>query len=386
MNKPSVVFYSGRLLPPSETFVRAQAEELSQFTPYYMGSRRVEGLSIPSERTVVVNPGTSLGAGKEAIYKWFGYAPELVRQIQAIAPQLIHAHFGVCAALALPIVRRVKLPLVVTFYGLDATMTDAYARTHSISTRVYLQRRDALKRETDLFIAVSEFIRDRLIAQGFPADKIIAHYYGVDTNRFQPDPRVEREPVVLFVGRLAEKKGCEYLIRAMAKVQVQNEEAELVVIGDGPLRGKLEALAKRELYRYRFLGLQPSETVQQWMNRARLLAAPSVTASSGDSEGLPTVVVEAQSMGLPVVGSIHAGIPQAIVPEETGFLVAERDWQALAAYILRLFEDSDLWQHCSVKAQERMRAEFDLSKQTQKLEQIYSDVVQQVNDKKFLNN
>lgn len=375
MSKPPVIFYSGRLLPPSETFVRAQAERLSQFTPYYVGSRRVEGLSIPPERTVVVNSGSLVGAGKEAIYKWFGYAPELVRHIRAIAPRLIHAHFGVCGALALPIVRRVKLPLIVTFYGLDATMTDEYARTHSISTRVYLQRREALKRETDLLIAVSEFIRDRLIAQGFPADKIIAHYYGVDTDRFQPDPNVEREPIVLFVGRLAEKKGCEYLIRAMAKVEAQNEEAELAIIGDGPRRGELEALAKRELRRYRFLGLQPSETVQQWMNRARLLAAPSVTASTGDSEGLPTVVVEAQSMGLPVVGSIHAGIPQAVVPEETGFLAAERDWQALAAYILRLFDDGDLWQRCSVKARERMRADFDLSKQTQRLEQLYSDVL-----------
>ena len=112
------------------------------------------------------------------------------------------------------------------------------------------------------------------------------------------------------------------------------------------------------------------------MNRSLLLAAPSVTASKGDSEGLPTVVVEAQAMGLPVVGSVHAGIPQAVVHGETGFLAAERDWKSLAEHILRLLQDPMLWQSFSRNGQQRMRNLFDLRQQTQALEGIYKAVLQ----------
>lgn len=371
MFNPKVVFFCGKLLPPSETFIKAQGEGLQQFTPYYVGSRFVKGLPLPSERTLTINQGGVVGNLEEVVFKVSGFAPKLYQQVQQLHPALIHAHFGVCGALALPLMRSLKLPMIVTFYGLDATMKDDYARKESITTRVYLRRREALKREANLFIAVSEFIKEKLIEQGFPADKIIAHYYGVDTEKFTPDPSIPRERVVLFVGRLAEKKGCEYLIQAMAQVQEQMNDVELVIIGDGPLRENLEALAAKSLRRYKFLGLQPSDVVKSWMNRSLLLAVPSVTASTGDSEGLPTVVVEAQSMGLPVVGSIHAGIPQAVAHGETGFLAPERDWKTLAEYILLFLNDRTLWQSCSVNGQQRVRDHFNLSKQTRILEDIY---------------
>jgi len=374
MSNPNVVFFCGRLLPPSETFIKAQGEGLQKFTPYYVGTRLIKGLPLPSERILTVNQGGVLGNLDEVVFKVSGFAPNLYQKVEQLQPALIHAHFGVCGALALPLMRKLKLPMIVTFYGLDATMKDDYARQESISTAVYLQRREELKREATLFIAVSEFIKEKLIEQGFPADKIIAHYYGVDTEKFTPNPAVPRESVVLFVGRLAEKKGCEYLIQAMAQVQEQMSDVKLVIIGDGPLREKLETLAAKSLRNYEFLGLQPSDVVKSWMNRALLLAVPSVTASTGDSEGLPTVVVEAQSMGLPVVGSIHAGIPQAVVHGETGFLAPERDWKTLAEYILQLLKDPTLWQRCSINGQQRVRDSFNLSKQTQILESIYSSV------------
>jgi glycosyltransferase involved in cell wall biosynthesis len=374
---PKVILFSGRLLPSSETFIRAQGEGLHKFTPYYVGSRLVKGLSLPSERTFVVNQGGTLGAAQEILFKFLGSAPKLYQQVQQLNPVLIHAHFGLNGALALPLARTFKLPLVVTFHGSDATTKDEYVRKTSISHRIYFRRREALKREARLFIAVSEFIREKLLEQGFPSDKVVVHSIGVNTEVFQADQSVPREPVVLFVGRLAQKKGCEYLIQAMAKVQAQMPEVELAIVGDGPLRLKLEDLAAKSLKRYKFLGLQPPEVVKSWMNRSLILAAPSVTAPTGDSEGLPTVVVEAQAMGLPVVGSIHAGIPQAVVHGETGFLAAERDWKSLAEYILRLLQHPMLWQSFSRNGQQRMRNLFDLHKQTQALEGIYEAVLQE---------
>jgi glycosyltransferase involved in cell wall biosynthesis len=378
MSKPTVVLFSSLLLPPSQTFVKAQGEQLKQFIPYYVGSRLVKGLALPEERTLVINQGDILGKAEEFLFKCTGFALKLHQEIQQLNPVLIHAQFGLSGALALPLARSLKIPLLVHFRGADATTTVAsQARYTSLNHWVYFRRRETLKREARLFITVSKFIREKLLEQGFPADRVITHYNGVDITQFCPDLQIPREPVVLFVGRLVEKKGCEYLIQAMEKVQAEQPEVELIMIGDGPLRASLEAAAVHRLHRYQFLGTQPAAAVKSWMNRARLLIAPSITSSQGDSEGLPNVVVEAQAMGLPVISTLHAGIPEAVIHEETGFLVAERDAQGLAEYSLRLLRDSSLWQYFSTKGQEHMQLHFNRAKQTQALEKLYKSILDQ---------
>lgn len=376
MPNPVVVLFSSLLLPPSQTFIQAQGEELRQFTPYYVGSRLVEGLSLPPERALVINRGDALGAAQEALFKFSGIAPRLYQQVRQLNPALIHAQFGLSGSLVLPLARSLKVPLIVHFRGADATVKDEYAQRASINHWIYFQRREALKRESRLFITVSKFIKEKLLEQGFPAHKIMVHYHGVDTNIFQADSTVPREPVVLFVGRLTEKKGCEYLIKAMAIVQAKMPEVELVLIGDGPLRQSLEAMANKLLTKYKFLGVQPRAVVQNWMNRSRILAAPSVTASQGDSEGLPNVVVEAQAMQLPVVSTVHAGIPEAVIHGETGFLAPERDYKQLGENMLCLLENAQLWQRFSVAGRDRVQKFFNRRQQTRVLEDIYQTVLQ----------
>jgi len=372
-----IVLFCGRLLPASETFICLQGESLTQFTPYYMGTRMVKGVHLPLERTQAVNQGGILGAATEVAFKIWGRAPQLSQYLTQLRPSLIHAHFGVCGALVLPIATALRLPLIVTFHGLDATMSDHYARRHSISTWVYLRRREVLKQKTQLFICVSEFIKTKLLAQGFPAHKVLVHYIGIDTDVFCPDPSIAREPVVLFVGRLVEKKGCEYLIRAMSQVNLVLPETKLVIIGDGPLRPELETLAAHNLNHYEFLGVQPAAIVRDWMRQSSLLVVPSITSTTGDSEGLPMVVVEAQATGLPVVASRHGGIPEAISHGETGLLVSERDWQDLAQHIQYLFQNPVSWQEISEKGRQQTLNKFNLHKQTQVLEAIYHTVLKQ---------
>lgn len=376
-SKPAVLIYRNNLLPPSETFIQNQAEALQRFTPFYVGSRCVQGLQLPNERTFAVNQGGVIGLAREVSYKLWGLAPAtFVRHLRKLNPVLIHAHFGPDGVMALPLARDLGIPLAVTFHGYDATMQDEYAKASFWSHRVYLRRRQTLKQKARLFVAVSDYIKKNLLEQDFPPDKVVVHHIGVDTETFHPDPSVPREPIVLFVGRLLEKKGCEYLIRAMAKVQAAMQDVELVIIGDGPMKLDLEKLATASLRHYRFLGLQPRQVVQSWMNRALVLGAPSVTAATGESEGMPIVILEAQAMGLPVVSSIHSGIPDVVVHKETGFLASERDWNTLADYILRLLKDKTLWQQFSQKGQERVRTLFNLRSQTKALENLYDAVLQ----------
>jgi colanic acid/amylovoran biosynthesis glycosyltransferase len=152
-------------------------------------------------------------------------------------------------------------------------------------------------------------------------------------------------------------------------------EVEMVVIGDGPLRPTLERLAKETLYRYRFLGTQPPVSVRAWMNRARIFSVPSITAESGDSEAFGLVFAEAQAMELPVVSFASGGVPEAVAHAETGFLMAERDWNSLADHVLLLLENDTLRNKFGAAGRRRVHALFNLRKQVDSLEGIYERVL-----------
>jgi glycosyltransferase involved in cell wall biosynthesis len=277
--------------------------------------------------------------------------------------------------LALPLARALGIPLIVTFHGADATVTDAFARRSSYPHRKYVSERPALQQNARLFIAVSAYIKDKLLAQGFPPERTIVHHIGVDTTFFKMNGAPPREPLVLFVGRLVDKKGCRHLIHAMARVQRSNPRVALVIIGDGPLRPELEALARQCVERCEFLGAQPPETVRHWMQRARVFCVPSVTAPSGDSEGFGMVFAEAQASGVPVVSSLTGGVAEAVAHERTGLLVKEGDEEAIAHSIGRLLSDDALWRQMSTAGHDRVRREFDLHTQTRQLEDIYARVL-----------
>ena len=356
--------------------MRAQADALRKFRSFYVGSRREsKGLSLPPDLTLVVNSGGTKGRVAELAFKAFGHAPAFFHRLQGLHPVLVHAHFGIDATLALPLARFLSIPLVVTFHGYDATITDEAARSSFFSHRRYPARRQALQREGRLFIAVSSFIRDKLLAQGFPPQRIVVHYIGVDVEFFRADASISREPIVLFVGRLVEKKGCAHLIRAMTTVQQAVPSARLVIIGDGPLRQDLERLAQGSLQDFEFLGTQPPEVVRAWMNKVKVFSVPSVTAASGDAEGFGMVFAEAQAMGLPIASFASGGIPEAVAHGETGLLSPERNEQELATAIRQLLTDELLWNRLSEAGVARARRLFDLRAQAALLEDLYTRVL-----------
>ena len=373
--KPNLIIYRNLLLPFSEGFIPNQAESLTRFNPYYVGLRSSKGLQLLSSKVISASDAGWQGILTEASAKLGFFPPSFTRRIRSVNPILIHAHFGPDGLTALPLANLLNIPLVVTFHGHDATIKDQYAKRINYTFRKYVQNREKLQKSGKLFIAVSDFIRAKLIEQGFPESKLVTHYIGIDVDLFSPDGSDEREPIVLFVGRLVEKKGCQYLIQAMSRVQAVLPNAELVVIGDGVLKAELEKLADEQLKRYRFLGVQPPDQVRKWMGRAMVFSVPSITSSNGDSEGLGLVFLEAQAMGTPVVSSRHGGIPEAVEHNLTGFLAGERSSDELAEFILNLFQNKLLWKEFSKNGQVRVRKMFNLKEQTLKLEELYGQVL-----------
>ena len=145
----------------------------------------------------------------------------------------------------------------------------------------------ALKRYAHLFLCVSKHVKQQALALGFPEDKLYVHHIGVDLkNDNAGQARAKTIPCFLWAGWL--RRRASYLIRAMSLVNHVNPQARLVMIGDGPLRNSLELEAARCGVDALFLGAQEHEVVRQWMSEARVLAAPSVRAVNGDSEGRPS--------------------------------------------------------------------------------------------------
>jgi len=351
--KKNVVFYRDRLLPLSETFIKEQGESLGRFTPYYLGARPSDGIALPPQQTMFIGGKGPVGRVQEVLFKGLHFAPGAMRKLRTLSPALVHAHL----------------------HGYDVTVRDEFFNLERRGRR-YMQLRRKLGVTVARFIAVSEFIAGKAREVGFPEDKIQVHYIGVNVEKFRPDPRIVRQALVLFVGRLTEKKGCEYVIRAVGSLQREIKGLKLAIIGDGSLRGHLEQLARTESCDCLFLGAQSPEIVRQWMNQARVCCVPSITAGDGNAEGLPTVVQEAQAMQLPIVGFASAGIPEAVEHGVTGFLAPERDWLMLAKNLKTLFTEDATCRQFSVAARDRVSQRFNLKIQTAHLEDIYDEVTQ----------
>ncbi|TCZ77516.1 glycosyltransferase [Paenibacillus albiflavus] len=372
----SFIVFKDILMYQTDSYLPILAEGLEHFVPLYVGSRKIMNpLPLDEQRVKVLNKGTALGWIREGIFKYFGGAPFFWNSLRKSNPKFIHAHYGFGGVLALPIQKKLKIPMIVTFHGHDATATDESGKQY-FTHRLYVKKRSELQERAALFIAVSNFIKQKMIAQGYPEHKIITHYLGIDVDLFQPDPSIIREPIVLFVGRFVENKGGEYLIRAMECVQQTYPEAKLVLIGDGELREELEEMARHKIHNYQFLGMQTQDVIRKWLNKAKVLCVPSITIASGKSEAFGLVFIEANAMGVPVVSFDTGGIAEAVEHDKTGYLLPEKDWLGLAKYITLLLKDENLWQQLSTQGIQRVSQHFNMTIQKHKLEDIYNQLMQ----------
>jgi glycosyltransferase involved in cell wall biosynthesis len=185
----------------------------------------------------------------------------------------------------------------------------------------------------------------------------------------------QRKPRILFVGRMVEKKGPHILIKAFAEVHRRVSDAELIMIGDGPLLESCRGLADSLQAPVQFLAAVTHARVQEEMVQARVFCLPSVTAESGDAEGLSIAIIEAQAAGVPVVTSARGGEGEAIEHGVTGYGFPEGDVDALSAALIPLLTDGRLTAATSAAARERACNLFDLKKCTALLETFYDQSV-----------
>lgn len=354
----------------SETFIREQVASMSRFTPRII-ARDIVG-AYPHAPLFGIN--ANWRKKLWTLSRW----PWLFSKEAADGVRLIHAHFGPDAVMVLPLARKLRIPLVTTFHGADITTDPAqFANSVRYTERVFAKNLPELIEEGAAYIAVSKFVEQKLLARGFAREKVHQIYIGVDTERFVPAPKQDGPRYLLCVARHTYKKGLDTLIQAWAKVADKHPDVELWQVGEGGITANFTRLAD-ELGvsgRMRFLGAKDHATVLSLMQQAEAFVLPSQTAEDGDSEALGIVFNEAAACAIPVLSTFHGGIPEAVMHGETGLLCPERDADALAANMDLLLSDQDLQKRLGQKAREFVCEQFDIRKQTPKLEALYAQLI-----------
>ncbi|MCL2781241.1 MAG: glycosyltransferase [Actinomycetia bacterium] len=271
------------------------------------------------------------------------------RQVRRERPDVIHAHWIVPAGLVAWVLRRTTgVPYVVTAHG-----ADAYTLRGGATRRL----KRAVLRRASATIPVSAAIGEQLRQIG-PVSPAIP--MGIDVARIATEVGQRRpEPGrVLFVGRLADKKGVDILIQAAARVR----PVSVVVIGDGPTRAGLEALANRigMTDRVRFLGALPRQGVMDEFARAAAAAIPSRVAADGDQDGVPVVLGEAMAAGVPVVATDLGGLGEYVSDGENARVVAPGSVDELAAALDDLVKHPDAAEALARCASARLADTLDL--------------------------
>jgi len=362
----TVAIWRSCLLPASETFIRNQGGALTRWRPAYVGAVKVES-PIAADTDAIAYPDTAAGRLGWLLLRLTGRSPRLRGLLSGLRPAVIHAHFGGDGWLVSRTAARLGVPLVITLHGLDVT---SQARRPGLRGARHRRHLRATFARAALIIAVSEFIRARAIELGADPAKVRVHHTGVP---IAPAPApVPPKWDIVFVGRFVEKKGIDDLVEAVGLLP--DLRPRVLLIGAGPLAEPIRLRAAELGLDATFLGVQDATVVRRSLAESKVFVSPSKTAPNGDTEGLPTTILEAGSMGLPTISTYHSGIPEAVVHGETGLLCREGDRAALAAAIRRVLTDDELRARLGSQARRHTEAHFDLDEQTGRLQELYESV------------
>jgi colanic acid/amylovoran biosynthesis glycosyltransferase len=374
--KGRVLYYVEGHLPSSQSFVAQQAKALRRYTAGVLAGRRVASpsASIGDYPVHDISASAAMRMG-ELLLK----LPRL--PMPALFPALadadiVHAHFGKNGYVIGPLARAAGKPLVTTFHGFDATFSGDATKVGGLNqARFFARGRRDMAAWPGWTIAVSDFIRRRLIELGYPPDRMVRHYVGIDTALFRPRAVARHPNRVVSIARFVEYKGHRLMIDALAEAsRFSGVPVEFVMVGEGPLRQEIEAYARRHLPEARVLDRLSPEDIVDLLAGARLYLHGSVTLNNGHAEALGLANLEAQAMGTPVVAFDSGGVAEAMENGCSGLAVAERDVPAMAEAVASLLTDDARWHAFSAAAAEMVPRRFSIATQTASLEDFYDEV------------
>ncbi len=309
----------------------------------------------------------------------FGY--DLVPRLKEAQIDLAHAYYGHKAVKYREMLEYWGGPWIVSFHGVDVSKF-----TDQPGYREELQKVFA---QAELVLARSQSLLKELAQLGCPAEKLRLNRTPIPLDQF---PVMSREAPpdgawrLVQASRLIPKKGLFTTLEALAKIVPRFPRLRFIVCGSGPVRD--EFLRRRDQ-----LGIHDHVEAPGWMSQDQLLTEyrrahvflhPSELTDTSDQEGIPNSMLEAMATGLPVVATLHGGIPEAVTSGQDGLLVPEKNPDALAAALENLLNSPSLYQSLSAGAAASVRANFGLQSQIHRLEDCYEEALQRWKDRREL--
>lgn len=286
---------------------------------------------------------------------------------------IIHCQFGTHAldGMILRDIGAIQGKLITSFRGYDISRY-VQEEGDNVYNKLFIKG--------DYFLANCEYFRQKAIKLGCNSQKISVQGSGIECNRFpfiprnlQPNSKIH----IVTIGRLVEKKGIEYSIRAISQIVGTYSNIEYSIIGDGYLRTELEQLIQslNLTDKVHLLGWKNQTEIVEILNQAHIFIAPSVTSSNGDQDAPVNTLKEAMLMGLPVISTYHGGIPELVQDGISGFLVPERNADAIAERLIYLIEHPEIWVHLGIAGRKFVETHYDNNKLNNQLVQIYHNVL-----------
>lgn len=280
----------------------------------------------------------------------------------------LHAHFGTVATTT----SRLAARMAGISYSFTAHAKDIY---HESVDHETLRAKLA---DAAAVITVSDYNLHYLKREfGEAADRVVHINNGLDLDDFPFAEPVDRPPLILAVGRLVEKKGFATLVRACARLRDAGHRFRCEIAGGGVLAAELRGLVRdlRLDGEVCLTGPQPQETIREKLHQASVLAAPCVVASDQDRDGLPTILLEAMAMGTPCVSTDVTGIPEVLIPGETGLQVPQHDDQALADACACLLDNAAERVRMACNARAMVERDFDITTNARRIRELIDGVV-----------
>ena len=370
--------YCATFLRPEMLHIYRQIKGLREFRPVVFCQKRECGERFPFKEVVAVErPATHTlrrfwqkQICNRPIQAYPSESRHFARKLREHGASLLHIYFGHIGVYWLPLMRAKGLPVVVSFHGADA-MVDFDKPAYLSATREVLQL-------SDLVLVRSQSLAERLLAAGCDIGRMRIHRTGIPLNAY---PFIDREAPrsgdwrFVQACRLIPKKGLSTSLRAFAEFARTFPEARFVVAGEGPELGRLKELAGKLSIQEKveFPGFLTQDGLRGLYNSSHIFVHPSELAADGNQEGVPNSMLEAMATGLPVLATLHGGIPEAV--REGGMLVKERDHRALTRAMLELTSDPERYKTMCVAAAQDVKSGFEQDAQIEVLESCYREAI-----------
>jgi colanic acid/amylovoran biosynthesis glycosyltransferase len=297
----------------------------------------------------------------------FDYSP-CNQELEKYSIDIVHAHYGYRAVVAMEFMEKLRLPFITTFYGYDLSQKKYLKRAMEGYKKLFLKG--------DAFLIEGPAMREKLCRMGCPWNEIHIQRIAICPQRYAYKHRSwdgNRPVKFLFIGRLTEKKGLLTALQALQKIK-GSFEWDFTIIGDGPQRKKVEAFIRENSLQEQveMVGSVSSDALPDYLSSHDVMIQPSRAASDGDSEGgAPTVLLEAQASGMPIVSTMHDDIPNIVKEGENALLSEERDEEDLYRNIVKMVENHKEWPRMADIGFAHIKEKHDVSKEVLELEKKY---------------